>query len=231
MTSQHDSRAGRRRRSGINGFWAYHRIAMLESPPWRALSLSAHRALDRLEIEHWAHRSRENGRLIVTFKQFEDYGIPYGQIAPAIREVVALGFLKVTKQGRAGNAEFREPSQYRLTYWPVHGGDNPLPATEEWERIKTDDEAQERKRAARAAVNHGYRKRKTSAGKRPNARPETGTETRSPQRPETSTTAKGRKPALQSISRGGRSGGGGGLSRIPPSRGFRSQERKGGMGW
>jgi hypothetical protein len=37
-------------------------------------------------------------------------------IAPAIREVVALGLVVVTEQGCVGNSEFRKASKYRLTY-------------------------------------------------------------------------------------------------------------------
>jgi hypothetical protein len=59
------------------------------------------------------------GRLPVTFENFENYGIDRGSIAPAIREAVALGFLEITEQGRAGNAEWRKPDYFRLTFLPA----------------------------------------------------------------------------------------------------------------
>ena len=42
-------RRGRRRRTSIDGQFAARLITMLESPPFRELSLSARRVLDRLE--------------------------------------------------------------------------------------------------------------------------------------------------------------------------------------
>jgi hypothetical protein len=135
----------RARRTQIAGQWAAHRIDMLRSPAWRALSLSARRILDRLEIEHASHGGAENGRLPVTYEQFHQYGIHRHAIAPAIREAIALGFIEVTQRGRAGNAEFRKPNYFRLTYF--HTKD---PPTDEWMRI-TEEAAEAMARAARSA--------------------------------------------------------------------------------
>ena len=110
---------GRRRRTSIDGQFAARLITMLESPPFRELSLSARRVLDRLEIELAHHGGTDNGRLPVTFDDFHRYGIDRHAIAPAIRELVALGFVEVTEQGRAGNAEWRTPNRFRLTYKPT----------------------------------------------------------------------------------------------------------------
>ena len=52
----------------------------------------------------------------ITYDDFEAYGIHRHAISPAIREAEALGFLQVTERGRAGNAEFRSPNRFRLTY-------------------------------------------------------------------------------------------------------------------
>ena len=65
------------------------------------------------------------GRLPVTYEDFERYGIDRHSIAPAIREAVALGFLEVTERGRAGNAEWRRPNYFRLTYKPAKGQHRP----------------------------------------------------------------------------------------------------------
>ena len=75
---------------------------MLESPAWRALSLSGRRVLDRIEIELGHHGGNDNGSLPVTFEDFIAYGIHHNCIAPAIRELEALGFIKVTERGRGG---------------------------------------------------------------------------------------------------------------------------------
>ena len=121
---------------------------MIRSPAWSVLSLSARRVLDRIEIEHCDHGGNENGRLPVTYDDFECYGIHRHAIAPAIRETVALGFAEITERGRAGNAEFRSPHKFRLTYFPAWRA----PPTNEWQRIKTDEEAQAWAKAARREV-------------------------------------------------------------------------------
>lgn len=114
-------------------------VEMMESPAWRVLSLSAHRLLDRLDIEHRHHGGCDNGKLIVTFEQFCGYGMDRHAVARAIREAVALGFVRVTRQGCAGNADQRQASQYRLTYQPAEGV--PGYGSNEWHTITTLEEA------------------------------------------------------------------------------------------
>ena len=115
----------------IPGQFAWRLIEMLESPAYRALSRAARQILDRIEIELAHHGGKDNGRLPVTFDDFVAYGVNRHAIAPAIRELVALGFIEVTQQGRAGNAEFRRPGKYRLTYHDSFG----TKATNEWRQI------------------------------------------------------------------------------------------------
>jgi hypothetical protein len=138
--------SGRKRRTQIAGQFAAHRIDMLCSPAWRVLSLSARRVLDRLEIEHADHGGAENGRLPVTYDDFYRYGIHRHAIGPAIRELVALGFVEITEAGRAGNAEFRKPNVFRLTYLNTKVG-----PTDEWQKI-TENEAEAIARAARSST-------------------------------------------------------------------------------
>jgi hypothetical protein len=149
------------RRSGsIEGQFSPRLIEMLESPAYRALSVSAHRVLSRIEIELGHHGGNDNGRLPVTFSDFEDYGIHRHAIAPAIREAAALGFLIVTEAGRAGNAEYRSPNMFRLTY--VYGKrDRP---THEWRRIETIEAAMALSHAARQNKKPVAKKARFSAG-------------------------------------------------------------------
>ena len=126
-------------RKTIPAQFAPRLVEMLESPAWRVLSLSAHRLLDRLDIEHRHHAGRDNGKLIVTFEQFCGYGMDRHAVARAIRETVALGFVEVTRQGCAGNADQRQASQYRLTYQPAEGV--PGYGSNEWRTITTLEEA------------------------------------------------------------------------------------------
>jgi hypothetical protein len=130
----------RKERGSINGAFAWRLVEMLESPAYRVLSLSAHRAMARLEVElaHHGGKPEENGRLPCTYEHFAEFGLHRDAIAPAIRELVALGFVEITQRGSAGNAGFRQPTLYRITYrhWGSH-----KETTDEWRRIKTTKEA------------------------------------------------------------------------------------------
>jgi hypothetical protein len=117
---------------------------MLNSPAYRVLSLSAHRLISRLELELGQHGGKDNGKLPVTYEDFVEFGMDRHTIAPAIREAVALGFIEITRRGRAGNAEFRTPSLYRICFRRVG---NALP-TDEWRRI-TEADAKKVAKAAR----------------------------------------------------------------------------------
>ena len=160
MNKSRDTRAGRRRRTQIDEQFAWRAIRMLRSPAWCALSLTARRILNRVEIELGDHGGTDNGKLPVTYDDFVRYGIDRHAIGPAIREAVALGFLQVTEHGRAGNAEWRKPNVFRLTY---RHSDYDKP-TNEWEDIKTAEQAQALVRAARSAAS---RKTKSQWGKKP----------------------------------------------------------------
>jgi hypothetical protein len=187
--------AKRRRpwRQSIDGQFAPRRIEMLESPAYRVLSLSARKVLDRIEIELAHHGGNDNGRLPVTYDDFEHYGIERRAIPLAIREAVALGFLEITAQGRGGNAEFRSPSKYRLTFRHL---DRAKP-TDEWRRIQTIDEAQALARLAR--INRKTPKQ-NPMGENANFQGGTPPKTGNPQG-ENGPTASGGKTGLLSISR------------------------------
>jgi hypothetical protein len=94
LMTKNSSIAGRRR-NRIAGQFTALLTDMLESPAWRVLSLSAHRVLDRAAIELRHHGGHEGDGLCVTYTDFEEYGIERHAIAPAIREAVALGFLRI----------------------------------------------------------------------------------------------------------------------------------------
>jgi hypothetical protein len=151
------------RRNRFSGQFSGRLIEMMESAPWRALSLAGRRVIDRVEIEHGHHGGTDNGKLPVTFDQFCEYGLHRHSIAPGVRETVALGFLEVTQRGRAGNAEHRAPNLFRLTYRASEGvrGDG----SHEWRRIKSTEEAEEIAAAARKAKSK--KKTKTQCRKMP----------------------------------------------------------------
>jgi hypothetical protein len=109
------------------------RREMLEAPGWRALTPAAKCVIERLIIEHMRHAGKDNGRLICTFDDFEEYGIRRKSIAPAIRLAVELGFIHVTQAGWR-SAGYRRPAHYRLTFLPT---DNAGP-TDEWKQVHLD---------------------------------------------------------------------------------------------
>lgn len=133
----------------IEGQFVALPIEMISSPAWRALSLSGLRVIARVCIELANHGGRDNGKLPVTFDQFEEYGIHRHAIAPAIREVCALGFIEKTKQGRVSAGGFNEASEYRLTFTYT---DAKCPPTHEWKRVPNLFAAEQIASAARLPV-------------------------------------------------------------------------------
>jgi hypothetical protein len=130
----------------INGQFAPRTIAMLRSPAMRVLSLTGRRILDRIEIELASHGGKDNGELPVTHADLVVFGIHDHAIGGGLREVEALGFVEV-RRGVAGNAEFRRPNLFRLTYRPSNGKRE----TNEWQDIKTIEQAEKIATKARLA--------------------------------------------------------------------------------
>jgi hypothetical protein len=150
MTQNHDTRPGRRRRNTIKGAFSGRTVEMLNSPAWRVLSLAAHRVIDRVAIAVRYHGGHQKAGVPVTYQQFIDYGIgDRNAVAPAIREAAALGFLVIVHKGRAGIAEYREPSRYQLTF--EHHTDVE-PEHFRWRKIRELEQAQAIKAQARATA-------------------------------------------------------------------------------
>jgi hypothetical protein len=102
--------------------------SMLESEAYRSLSLSGHRVLARIELEHLKHAGKDNGRLPVTRRDFTEYGIPARCVLNAKNELITKGFVRITKKGRSGKNGIA--TEYRLTY--LHA--NNRPPTNDWKR-------------------------------------------------------------------------------------------------
>src|SRR3974377_24991 len=83
----------------------------------RAASGACHKAIFRIAEENMAHAGTMNGRLKVSHADICKYGVRHhDSIPPALREACALGLLKQTKRGRAGNAEHRAPHEWALPF-------------------------------------------------------------------------------------------------------------------
>jgi hypothetical protein len=134
----------------IKGAWVPHRLKMLQSPAWAALSLPARRILDRLEIELMRHAGKGNGALICTYQDFAAYGIRRKSVAPAIQQSGDLGFLEVTKVGWI-SPDHAAPSHYRLTYLPT---DHAEP-TDEWLKVKPNNKRPLNRKSRRKNQNTG----------------------------------------------------------------------------
>jgi hypothetical protein len=117
-----------------------------------------------------SHGGAENGRLKCTYEQFEAAGIRRQSVSRAIRQCVALGFVKITQQGRPSISDFRSPTLYCLTYVYNRMGryrkDTHL-RTNDWKRMETDEDAQAAlKRAVEEKSEHHVRKAKQGRDRR-----------------------------------------------------------------
>ena len=133
-SARHDQGAqqvGKGARQTIPGLFVARQIEMLESPPWRALSLSAHRVLDRLDIENRDHGGKDNGKLIVTFEQFCSYGM---DSAPDRASDLRGRSSRVHRKNAEGRRRKRRRAatvvNIRITYHPAEGA--PGYGSEEW---------------------------------------------------------------------------------------------------
>lgn len=114
---------------------------MLESPAWNALPLAARRVLDCVLIEHMMHGGTRNGALVVTYADFERFGIRRKSIAAAIKTAVALGFLDVTCRGARAYGIARQASEYGLTWLLRCDG---TPGSNRWRNIANAADAKAR---------------------------------------------------------------------------------------
>jgi hypothetical protein len=195
-----------RKRNLINEQFSPHTRAMLESPAYRVMTLAAHRIIARIEIELCRHGGYDNGRLPVTYEDFIEYGIHHGSIAAGIREAEALGFIRVPERGSSGNREYRRPNLYMLTFSFDRNTRDAAPPND-WEKIKTIEEAERIARAARNAKDKraeafGHRswrvrkermKIKADTGERALSTPECGHEVKKGSTPKFGTTGSPRK--------------------------------------
>jgi hypothetical protein len=112
--------------------------------------------LARIEIELGHQNLGANGHLIVTFNDFEHYGVRRDAIAPSLRVLEALGFIKTELRGRGGGGGMGGdgiPSRYRLTFRPTERDRE----TNNWRNIETRKEAREIAKKARGAKSENLR--------------------------------------------------------------------------
>jgi DNA-binding PadR family transcriptional regulator len=149
-----------KRRTQIAGAFVARPRQLIDSPVMAAMSQAAFRALNRIESEHLAQGGAENGRLIITFSDFEWAGLHPNMIAPALRELEALGLIETTRKGYGGAAAMRAPSTYRLTYvaaWNARRSDGT--GTHDYLKFGSEADAETAAKAARKATNRSVVRR------------------------------------------------------------------------
>lgn len=127
------------------GRWVWLTEELLCSPAFLVLSNNARKVMFRLITEHSAHGRFENGNLCVSFRQFsEQCGVRYQSVGKAIRELEAVGLIKVCRSGKILGRD--EPNVYTLTFYGTFSGDftHSQPATHDWKRYKAQIEAENR---------------------------------------------------------------------------------------
>lgn len=102
--------------------WIWLTREMLESDAWRTLSIVGRRILERLMLEHMAHRGTENGKLIATYDDLEKWGIRRKSIRGGIAEVTGRGLVVVTEEGKRSCGTDRMPARYALGWLPTADG-------------------------------------------------------------------------------------------------------------
>jgi hypothetical protein len=138
------------KRNNVASQFGSRPLELMESPALRILSRAAHLALMRIEIELRHHGGRDNGKLPVTKQNFVDFGIHPRMIAPALRELEALGLIRITQHGRGGSVEFRQPNLFAVNFM-CGAIDTRDEITNSWKGIKTLEEAEEIASTARGA--------------------------------------------------------------------------------
>lgn len=120
--------------------WTWIGSPMIESPAYQALTLAARRILDRLLIEQIEHAGRENGRLKVSYTEFEKFGVDRHAIRGALDELMRLGFIACASPGRRSyGSDPGRIATYRLNFYGVVDSDEAGPPTNDWERLSDVD--------------------------------------------------------------------------------------------
>ena len=95
-------------------------VDVIQSEAWRSLSVNARRVHDALTCQHFRYEQRDNGDLQISYRGFESARVTERMVAPAIRELIAAGFI-TTRQGIPPNGIMRPPTLYGLAVYAKAG--------------------------------------------------------------------------------------------------------------
>lgn len=110
--------------------WVWLSRDLVNSDAWRLRSRNCAKFIDFLMADQMANAGRENGALIATYDQLEEWGLRRRSIRSAIEEAVFLGLVRITEPGGRWNFT-NKPSLYRLTWLADRDGRY---ATNDWKK-------------------------------------------------------------------------------------------------
>ena len=139
--------------------WIWLSTELLLSDAWRSMSINCYKLIFHLLIEHSNHAGHENGRLLSTYQQLQDYGLTRNKIRSVIEEAEFLG---VIRHRRARKVEaLNQPNSYRLTFY---ADDENGYATNEWKSITKETVEKQRVKTGQLRKNRENYKRNFNAG-------------------------------------------------------------------
>lgn len=99
---------GARKKWKLEGAFAPLPLYLLQSPTYRALTISARRVLDFLMVEHLTHGGADNGNLLAPYAQLEAFGVRKDSILESLEMLERFGLIERTfyggRQGGRPNA-------------------------------------------------------------------------------------------------------------------------------
>ncbi|MCK8779061.1 hypothetical protein M0654_03585 [Rhizobium sp. NTR19] len=124
----------------VEGAWVPKRLDLLQSAAWRNAPRALKALLEVLEIEHMRKKGSANGELFFSYPQFVAAGFNRTTVSSMTKLGEALGLLKVNRETGVGRQDLHDACAYTLTYLPT-GIIGNLAPTDDWKRIKTDEQA------------------------------------------------------------------------------------------
>ena len=139
--------------------WIWLTTELLLSDAWRSMSINCYKLIFHLLIEHSNHAGHENGRLLSTYGQLQNYGLTRNKIRSVIEEAEFLGVIR-HRRGRKVVA-LNQPNSYRLTFY---ADDENGYATNEWKSITKEKIKKWRARTGQLRKNRENYKRNFNTG-------------------------------------------------------------------
>jgi hypothetical protein len=112
----------REKRNRPPGPFVWMTVELLESDAWRTAPLATKRFVERLMVEQVRHGGCENGKLIATFDQLEQWGLDRKTIKAAQADAMKRGLVYRTEKGCRAKGAGRRPHKFGLGWLPGSDG-------------------------------------------------------------------------------------------------------------